>query len=80
MRGLVHVLGKIGHARGAPWWPTTHPTQALSLEHVGSLRAYTATMLEQMLQAPGLVRGLASIESATSTRCITAPADAEGRE
>jgi HD-GYP domain-containing protein (c-di-GMP phosphodiesterase class II) len=37
--------------------------RALSLEQVGALRAYTSTMLEQMLQAPGLVLRLASIKS-----------------
>jgi HD-GYP domain-containing protein (c-di-GMP phosphodiesterase class II) len=37
--------------------------RALSLEHVGTLRVYTSTMLEQMLHAPGLVLRLASIKS-----------------
>jgi HD-GYP domain-containing protein (c-di-GMP phosphodiesterase class II) len=37
--------------------------RALTLEHVGTLRVYTSTMLEQMLQAPGLVLRLASIKS-----------------
>jgi HD-GYP domain-containing protein (c-di-GMP phosphodiesterase class II) len=35
----------------------------LNIEQVGSLRVYTSTMLEQMLQAPGLVLRLASIKS-----------------
>jgi len=37
--------------------------RALNLEQVGTLRMYTSTMLEQMLQAPGLVLRLASIKS-----------------
>ena len=37
--------------------------RALNLEQVGALRVYTSTMLEQMLQAPGLVLRLASIKS-----------------
>jgi len=37
--------------------------RALTLEHVGTLRVYTSTMLEQMLQEPGLVLRLASIKS-----------------
>jgi HD-GYP domain-containing protein (c-di-GMP phosphodiesterase class II) len=35
----------------------------LTLEHVGTLRVYTSTMLEQMLHDPGLVLRLASIKS-----------------
>jgi HD-GYP domain-containing protein (c-di-GMP phosphodiesterase class II) len=42
---------------------TIRAGRALSLEHVGTLRAYTSTLLEQMLQAPGLVLRLASIKS-----------------
>ena len=37
--------------------------RSLSLEQVGTLRGYTSTMLEQMLQTPGLVLRLASIKS-----------------
>ena len=37
--------------------------RSISLEQVGTLRVYTSTMLEQMLQAPGLVLRLASIKS-----------------
>jgi HD-GYP domain-containing protein (c-di-GMP phosphodiesterase class II) len=37
--------------------------RSFSLEQVGTLRVYTSTMLEQMLQAPGLVLRLASIKS-----------------
>jgi HD-GYP domain-containing protein (c-di-GMP phosphodiesterase class II) len=37
--------------------------RALSLEQIGTLRVYTSTMLEQMLQTPGLVLRLASIKS-----------------
>jgi HD-GYP domain-containing protein (c-di-GMP phosphodiesterase class II) len=37
--------------------------RALSVEHVGMLRVYTSTMLEQILHTPGLVLRLASIKS-----------------
>ena len=37
--------------------------RSINLEQVGTLRVYTSTMLEQMLQAPGLVLRLASIKS-----------------
>jgi HD-GYP domain-containing protein (c-di-GMP phosphodiesterase class II) len=37
--------------------------RAPNLEQVGTLRVYTSTILEQMLQAPGLVLRLASIKS-----------------
>jgi HD-GYP domain-containing protein (c-di-GMP phosphodiesterase class II) len=42
---------------------TIRGRQALHLEQVGSLRVYASTLLEQMLQAPGLVLRLASIKS-----------------
>jgi HD-GYP domain-containing protein (c-di-GMP phosphodiesterase class II) len=42
---------------------TIRARRALSLEHVGTLRAYTSTLVEQMLQAPALVLRLASIKS-----------------
>ena len=42
---------------------TIRAGRGLSLEHVGTLRAYTSTLLEQMLQAHGLVLRLASIKS-----------------
>jgi HD-GYP domain-containing protein (c-di-GMP phosphodiesterase class II) len=42
---------------------TIRARRALNLEQVGTLRVYTSTMLEQMLQAPGLVLRLASIKS-----------------
>jgi HD-GYP domain-containing protein (c-di-GMP phosphodiesterase class II) len=37
--------------------------RSLNLEQIGTLRVYTSTMLEQMLQTPGLVLRLASIKS-----------------
>lgn len=42
---------------------TIRARRALSLEHVGTLRAYTSTLVEQMLHAPALVLRLASIKS-----------------
>ena len=39
------------------------PPRALGLERLGWLRGYTSTMLEQMLQSPVLMLGLASNES-----------------
>jgi HD-GYP domain-containing protein (c-di-GMP phosphodiesterase class II) len=42
---------------------TIRARQAPNLEQVGTLRVYTSTMLEQMLQTPGLVVRLASIKS-----------------
>src|SRR5262249_13888028 len=42
---------------------TIRARRPLTVEHVGTLRVYTSTMLEQMLQAPGLVLRLASIKS-----------------